>query len=272
MVNGTHWHEGCFACIFCVQPINPSVADSVFPWQNEENIYCCKKDYIENFFEKCIACDEAILGPKQKIWGRSYHPKCITCVECNVSAIDPETKQVNGRKIADTKIVQIVQDTEVDAEVDAEAKVENTEVAIESWLVCKQHVAPIELTTECQTKIHQRYVSIARDATLKEERKIKHVQLIENARTCLSITAEKITYKNNKKKELEIKIQTFFKNGGKWQTSDSITNSNDIVDEKGETKDTSIETITDIEELVDDDGNIYFHQISTGITTWHRPV
>ena len=88
----------------------------------------------------------------------------------------------------------------------------------------------------------------------------------------MSITAEKITYKNNKKKELEIKIQTFFKNGGKWQTSDSITNSNDIVDEKGETKDTSIETITDIEELVDDDGNIYFHQISTGITTWHRPV
>ena len=238
LADGTHWHEECFACIFC--DTGPIVG-SIHPWKNEKNVFCCKEHFIAEFLPTCIGCDVAILVKPIEIFGQPYHMDCITCVECSGTALDAVTKQVKGRKIAG----------------------KGGEVAVHSWLVCGEHQAPVELSVACLAVVHARCARVEEKKVEGEERTGKHVALLEARRTKLIGSALKMKDVEGKKEKMEVKIALFYKSGGG-------RGGNQGESKRGETS----EVVVPVgwRKLVDADGELYYEEVVSGRTQWVLPV
>ena len=189
LANGSWWHEECFACIFCENPIS----GSIHPWKGEENIFCCKEHFIEEFLPSCVACGEFILDKAIPIFGQHYHMKCITCVECGINAVDGETKQVRGRSFLDAE-----------------------EGGTHSWLVCSDHQpATQEMSKDCLKRVHQMCSRVVLEKKAKVARAVKHESLLLAKRTKLEETAGIQKIKLAEKEMLVSRVESFYLKGGK---------------------------------------------------------
>jgi hypothetical protein len=194
LANGTWWHEECFCCIFC----EANISGSIHPWRGEENIFCCKEHFIEEFLPSCVACGVPILDKAIAIFGQHYHMKCITCVECGVNAVDCDTQQVRGRSFEDV------------------SKEEDGATNSSSWLVCTDHQAStIELSKECVDRVDQMCSRAALWREASVERKAKHASLLATKRSKLDETAAIYRKKMEERQSLELKVKSFYLKGGR---------------------------------------------------------
>jgi len=73
------WHEKCFVCCTCKNPIGTK---SFIP--KEHDIYCAKC-YEEKFATKCIKCSKVITQGGVTYRNDPWHRECFTCTHCQKS-------------------------------------------------------------------------------------------------------------------------------------------------------------------------------------------
>merc|ERR1719234_1403143 len=73
------WHEKCFTCCVCTNPIGTK---SFIP--KEHDIYCAKC-YEEKFATKCIKCSKVITQGGVTYRNDPWHRECFTCTHCQKS-------------------------------------------------------------------------------------------------------------------------------------------------------------------------------------------
>ncbi|CAH8617336.1 unnamed protein product [Heterobilharzia americana] len=81
---GQQWHEECFLCVECKQPIG---AKSFIP---RENQVVCVPCYEAKYAQRCTKCTEVIRRGGVTYKGNPWHKECFTCTNC--------TKQLAGLK------------------------------------------------------------------------------------------------------------------------------------------------------------------------------
>ncbi|VDP71368.1 unnamed protein product [Echinostoma caproni] len=81
---GQQWHEECFLCVECKQPIG---AKSFIP---RENQVVCVPCYEAKYAQRCTKCAEVIRRGGVTYKGNPWHKECFTCTNC--------TKQLAGLK------------------------------------------------------------------------------------------------------------------------------------------------------------------------------
>ncbi|KAG5444180.1 Four and a half LIM domains protein 2, variant 2 [Clonorchis sinensis] len=81
---GQQWHEECFLCVECKQPIG---AKSFIP---RENQVVCVPCYEAKYAQRCTKCSEVIRRGGVTYKGNPWHKECFTCTNC--------TKQLAGLK------------------------------------------------------------------------------------------------------------------------------------------------------------------------------
>merc|ERR1711862_416128 len=75
------WHEKCFVCCTCKNPIGTK---SFIP--KEHDIYCAKC-YEEKFATKCIKCSKVITQGGVTYRNDPWHRECFTCSSCKSSMV-----------------------------------------------------------------------------------------------------------------------------------------------------------------------------------------
>jgi hypothetical protein len=245
------------------------------------NVYCCKTHYIAEFLPTCIGCNQAIVGNAIAIFGQQYHRECITCVECNSSAVDTTTNQVKGRKIANAVPAGEVEGTAAEG---ANMSTTNTAAAaaatttttttpnsaIRSWLVCNEHQAPSDLSQECLEKIHLKYLSIELAEQTKQKKTVARLTLLEQRTKRLQQSALVIQRKEKQKETMENEIAMFYSSGGVRRGSGG-GGCNDG-EEGAKVKEAHLSQMpVDWMAETDEDGHVYYHNTSTGQATWNRP-
>uniref|UniRef100_W5LNR0 Four and a half LIM domains 5 n=1 Tax=Astyanax mexicanus TaxID=7994 RepID=W5LNR0_ASTMX len=82
---GNSWHETCFLCQRCQQPIGTK---SFIP---KENSYYCVPCFEKQFAYQCCACKKCfsgLAGAKYVSFEeRQWHSECFTCMQCSVSLV-----------------------------------------------------------------------------------------------------------------------------------------------------------------------------------------
>jgi len=73
------WHEKCFVCCTCHNPIGTK---SFIP--KEHDIYCAKC-YEDKFATKCIKCNKVITQGGVTYRNDPWHRECFTCTHCTKS-------------------------------------------------------------------------------------------------------------------------------------------------------------------------------------------
>jgi len=73
------WHEKCFVCCTCKNPIGTK---SFIP--KEHDIYCAKC-YEDKFATKCIKCSKVITQGGVTYRSDPWHRECFTCTHCQKS-------------------------------------------------------------------------------------------------------------------------------------------------------------------------------------------
>jgi len=73
------WHEKCFVCCTCKNPIGTK---SFIP--KEHDIYCAKC-YEDKFATKCIKCNKVITQGGVTYRNEPWHRECFTCTHCQKS-------------------------------------------------------------------------------------------------------------------------------------------------------------------------------------------
>ncbi|XP_061176535.1 prickle planar cell polarity protein 3-A-like isoform X2 [Saccostrea echinata] len=74
---GKQWHEECFVCMVCKQPIRNM---SFIPRDNEA---VCVPCYEEQFAQKCSKCNGVINKGGVSYKNSPWHRECFTCTQCN---------------------------------------------------------------------------------------------------------------------------------------------------------------------------------------------
>uniref|UniRef100_A0A1I8IRH5 LIM zinc-binding domain-containing protein n=1 Tax=Macrostomum lignano TaxID=282301 RepID=A0A1I8IRH5_9PLAT len=75
--HGKQWHEECFLCRECRQPIG---SRSFIPRDQE---VCCVPCYEEKYAQKCRKCTQVIKRGGVTYKGEPYHKECLVCTNCN---------------------------------------------------------------------------------------------------------------------------------------------------------------------------------------------
>uniref|UniRef100_A0A183A5M6 LIM zinc-binding domain-containing protein n=1 Tax=Echinostoma caproni TaxID=27848 RepID=A0A183A5M6_9TREM len=74
---GSTWHEECFTCLECKQPLGTK---SFVP--KDEGVVCVPC-YEEKYSQKCFKCGKAIQKGGVTYKGQPWHKTCFLCVNCN---------------------------------------------------------------------------------------------------------------------------------------------------------------------------------------------
>lgn len=74
---GKQWHEQCFTCKSCQQPIGNK---SFIPREGET---ICVPCYEEHFAQRCLKCNGVINKGGITYKGTPYHRDCFTCTHCS---------------------------------------------------------------------------------------------------------------------------------------------------------------------------------------------
>ncbi|CAI2733390.1 unnamed protein product [Schistosoma spindalis] len=74
---GQQWHEECFLCVECKQPIG---AKSFIP---RENQVVCVPCYEAKYAQRCTKCSEVIRRGGVTYKGNPWHKECFTCTSCS---------------------------------------------------------------------------------------------------------------------------------------------------------------------------------------------
>ncbi|XP_022708439.1 four and a half LIM domains protein 2-like isoform X1 [Varroa jacobsoni] len=74
---GHQWHEKCFCCVVCKNPIGTR---SFIPRDND--IYCTQC-YEEKFATRCIKCNQIIQSGGVTYRNEPWHRECFCCSNCN---------------------------------------------------------------------------------------------------------------------------------------------------------------------------------------------
>ncbi|CAI2736427.1 unnamed protein product [Schistosoma spindalis] len=74
---GSTWHEECFTCIECKQPIG---AKSFVP---KDDGVVCVPCYEEKYSQKCCKCNKAIQKGGVTYKGQPWHKTCFLCTNCS---------------------------------------------------------------------------------------------------------------------------------------------------------------------------------------------
>ncbi|XP_069462521.1 four and a half LIM domains protein 2-like [Ambystoma mexicanum] len=82
--NGNSWHETCFICKDCKQPIG---AKSFIPKDSEDY---CLQCFERQFASQCKSCKKAITTEGVTYQGQPWHKECFLCSRCQ--------KQLAGQK------------------------------------------------------------------------------------------------------------------------------------------------------------------------------
>uniref|UniRef100_A0A4W3JER2 Four and a half LIM domains 3b n=1 Tax=Callorhinchus milii TaxID=7868 RepID=A0A4W3JER2_CALMI len=75
--NGSTWHESCFICHTCEQPIG---SKAFIP--NKDDIYCVPC-YENHFAPRCFHCKKALTKGGVTYHDEAYHKECFVCNGCN---------------------------------------------------------------------------------------------------------------------------------------------------------------------------------------------
>ncbi|CAD1470321.1 unnamed protein product [Heterotrigona itama] len=73
------WHEKCFCCVVCKNPIGTK---SFIP--REQEIYCAAC-YEDKFATRCVKCNKIITSGGVTYKNEPWHRDCFTCSNCNNS-------------------------------------------------------------------------------------------------------------------------------------------------------------------------------------------
>ncbi|XP_069128903.1 testin-like isoform X1 [Argopecten irradians] len=74
---GKQWHEECFCCMVCMQPIRNK---SFIPRDQEVVCVAC---YEDQFAQKCSKCSGVINKGGVAYKNQPWHKECFTCTNCN---------------------------------------------------------------------------------------------------------------------------------------------------------------------------------------------
>ncbi|KAL3882379.1 hypothetical protein ACJMK2_028730 [Sinanodonta woodiana] len=74
---GKQWHEQCFCCMVCKQPISNK---SFIPRDQE---VVCVPCYEDKFAQRCSKCNEVINKGGVAYKNMPWHRECFTCTNCN---------------------------------------------------------------------------------------------------------------------------------------------------------------------------------------------
>ncbi|VEL13814.1 unnamed protein product [Protopolystoma xenopodis] len=74
---GQQWHEECFICVECTQPIG---AKSFIP---RENQVVCVGCYEAKYAQRCTQCQSVIRRGGVTYKGNPWHKECFTCSNCS---------------------------------------------------------------------------------------------------------------------------------------------------------------------------------------------
>ncbi|KAI2809505.1 hypothetical protein BLOT_000654 [Blomia tropicalis] len=76
---GKEWHPKCFVCSHprCDRILDPN------NFETHDGKPYCKDHFNEMFLPKCFACKKPITDKVVSALGKTWHPECFACVQCN---------------------------------------------------------------------------------------------------------------------------------------------------------------------------------------------
>jgi len=69
------WHEQCFRCSVCFQPLKEN-------YYSKENELFCQEHFTLRFSQVCQKCNTRITGPVMVAGDVNFHPECFMCTIC----------------------------------------------------------------------------------------------------------------------------------------------------------------------------------------------
>ncbi|XP_037552387.1 four and a half LIM domains protein 2-like isoform X2 [Nematolebias whitei] len=75
---GNSWHEKCFVCSSCQQPIGTR------SFVKKEGSNYCLPCYEKQFALKCVHCKKAIIAGGVSYQDQSWHKECFVCIGCKM--------------------------------------------------------------------------------------------------------------------------------------------------------------------------------------------